>query len=97
MKKEALTKMTRSRHLFKCIPLLLLTLWLAFFSLSASAATRPASTPDFAAIDTYVLSQMNTLHIPAPQISGNRTRKMALATSAMAARSASLLRKRLQA
>jgi len=56
--------MTCSRHLFRCIPLLLLTLWLAFFSLSASAATRPASTPDFAAIDNYVLSQMNTLHIP---------------------------------
>lgn len=64
MTKEALTKMTRSRHLFRYLPLLLLTFWLAFFSLSTSAATRPASTPDFAVIDSYVLSQMNTLHIP---------------------------------
>lgn len=64
MNKAPLSKMACSRHLFRCLPLLLLTQWLAFFSLTAFAARPHPSTLDFATIDTYVLSHMNTLHIP---------------------------------
>ena len=61
-------KIIFSRHLFTGISLFLLTLWLALIPMSAFAATPAAtshtSTPDFAAIDSYVLSQMRSLHIP---------------------------------
>jgi CubicO group peptidase (beta-lactamase class C family) len=64
IQKECIMKMIFSRHLFKGISLFLLTLWLALIPLSAFAATPHTSTPDFATIDTYVLSQMRSLHIP---------------------------------
>ena len=57
-------KMIFSRPLFIGISLFQLMLWLALIPLSASAATPPSGTPDFAAIDAYVLSQMQDLHIP---------------------------------
>ena len=68
IQKECTMKMIFSRHLFTGISLFLLTLWLALIPMSAFAATPAAtsrtSTPNFATIDTYVLSQMRSLHIP---------------------------------
>lgn len=57
------------RPLFTGINLFLLTLWLTLIPMSAFAATTTTtaatiSMPDFAAIDAYVLSQMDSLHIP---------------------------------
>jgi CubicO group peptidase (beta-lactamase class C family) len=53
-----------SRRLFTGMSLFLLTAWLALVPMSAFAATPHTSAPDFAAIDAYVLSQMQELHIP---------------------------------
>ena len=68
IQKECTMKMIFSRHLFTGISLFLLTLWLALIPMSGFAATPAAtsrtSTPDFATIDAYVLSQMSKLHIP---------------------------------
>ena len=64
VQKERTMKIIFFRHLFTGISLFLLTLWLALIPMPAFAATTHTSTPDFAAIDAYVLSQMSQLHIP---------------------------------
>lgn len=55
---------SQPRHLLIGINLFLLMLWVALIPLSAFAVTPHRSTPDFATIDAYVLSQMRSLHIP---------------------------------
>ena len=68
IQKERTMKIIFSRHLFTRISLFLLMWGLALIPMSAfaatPAATSHANTPDFAAIDAYVLSQMRQLHIP---------------------------------